>query len=90
MNVDTFIVADETGVVASKVAYALDLESYGSSSVQSGKNLANQGLPLVFEANLGSGSANMAASADVLVDCFLLHDVVYSLNGIDGNITANA
>ena len=90
MNVDTFIVADETGVVASKVAYALDLESYGSSSVQSGKNLANQGLPLVFEANLGTGTANMASSADVLVDCFLLHDVVYSLNGIDGNITANA
>ena len=90
MNADTFIVADETGVVASKVAYGLDLESYGSSSVQSGKNLANQGLPLVFEANLGTGTANMASSADVLVDCFLLHDVVYSLNGIDGNITANA
>ena len=90
MNADTFIVADETGTVASKVAYALDLESYGSSSVQSGKNLANSGLPLVFEANLGTGSANMASSADILVDCFLLHDIVFSLSGIDGNISSNA
>ena len=90
MNRDTFIVADETSTVASKIAYALDLEAYGHSDVQSGKNLANQGLPLVFEASLGSGTANMASNADVLVDCYLLHDVVYSLDGVSGNITANA
>ena len=90
MNRDTFIVADETGTVASKVAYALDLEAYGHSDVQSGKNLAGQGLPLVLEANLGTGTANIASSADVLVDCYLLHDVVYSLDGMSGNITANA
>ena len=90
MNRDTFIVADETGTVASKVAYALDLEAYGHSDVQSGKNLANQGLPLVFEANLGSGNANQAATSDILVDCYLLHDVVFSLDGVSGNITANA
>ena len=90
INRDTFIVADETSAVASKIAYALDLEAYGHSDVQSGKNLANQGLPLVLEANLGSGTANMASSADVLVDCYLLHDVVYSLDGVSGNITANA
>jgi hypothetical protein len=90
MNRDTFYLADDTAITASKVAYALDLESYGHSDVQSGKNLANQGLPLVMEANLGSSTANQAASADILVDCFLLHDVVYSLDGVSGNITANA
>jgi len=90
MNRDTFIVADETGTSASKVAYALDLEAYGHSDVQSGKNLAGQGLPLVLEATLGTSTANMASSADVLVDCYLLHDVVYSLDGMSGNITANA
>jgi hypothetical protein len=90
MNRDTFYLASDTGNVADKIAYALDLEAYGHSDVQSGKNLANQGLPLVFEANLGSGSANQASAADVLVDCYLLHDVVYSLDGVSGNITANA
>lgn len=90
MNRDTFYLASDVGTVASKVAYALDLEAYGHSDVQSGKNLANQGLPLVFEANLGSGNSNQAATADILVDCYLLHDVVYSLDGVSGNITANA
>lgn len=90
MNADTFYLADDTGTTASKVAYGLDLEAYGHSDVQSGKNLSNQGLPLVFEATLGASTANQAASADVLVDCFLLHDVVYSLDGVSGNITANA
>lgn len=90
MNRDTFYLASDVGNVADKIAYALDLEAYGHSDVQSGKNLANQGLPLVFEANLGTGNANQASAADCLVDTYLLHDVVYSLDGISGNITANA
>jgi len=91
MNRDTFYLAADNGNVADKIAYALDLEAYGHSDVQSGKNLANQGLPLVFEANLGSAdSANQAKTADILVDCYLLHDVVYSLDGVSGNISANA
>jgi hypothetical protein len=89
MNRDTFYLTDN-GNVASKIAYALDLEAYGHSDVQSGKNLANQGLPLVFEATLASGNTNGASSNDIQVDCFLLHDVVYSLDGVSGNITANA
>jgi hypothetical protein len=88
MNRDTFYNSDDRG--CSKIAYALDLEAYGHSDVQSGKNLANQGLPLVLEVNTGTGNANQASSADVLVDCYLLHDVVYSLDGVSGNITANA
>ena len=89
MNRDTFYKTD-AGNVASKIAYALDLEAYGHSDVQSGKNLANQGLPLVFEATLANDTTNGAKSNDIQVDCYLLHDVVYSLDGISGNITANA
>lgn len=89
MNSDTFIVPDNTQTKASKIAYALDLEAYGHSDVQSGKNLANQGLPLVLEATLNSSTGSTGAHA-VQVDCYLLHDVVYSLDGVSGNITANA
>ena len=89
MNRDTFYLTD-AGNVGSKIAYALDLEAYGHSDVQSGKNLANQGLPLVFEATLAGDTTNGAKTNDIQVDCFLLHDVVYSLDGVSGNITANA
>jgi hypothetical protein len=90
MNQDNFLKLDDTGTAAPKVAYGLDLEAYGHSDVQSGKNLANQGLPLVFEATLGSSTANQASSADCLCDCFLLHDVVYSLDGVSGSLQSNA
>jgi len=89
MNRDTFILASDVGTVASKVAYALDLEAYGHSDVQSGKNLSGQGLPLVFEASLGSGDANAAATLDVLQDCYLLHDVIYSLQS-DGSLSSSS
>lgn len=90
INKNTFRAANDT-TGASKVAFGLDLEAYGHSDVQSGKNLANQGLPIVFEANYQSGATNNCATDnDMLVDCFILHDVVYSLDGISGNITANA
>jgi len=88
---DTFYnTTDTTG--SSKVAYGLDLESYGHSDVQSGKNLSGQGLPLVFQAQLGAigGTANAAKAADILVDQFLLYDVVYSLDGITGTLSSNA
>jgi len=91
MNASTFYLADDTATSASKIAYALDLEAYGHSDVQSGKNLANQGLPLVLEiTTTDDNTSNQAKTADVAVDCFLLHDVVYSLDGVSGNITANA
>ena len=90
MNQDNFLKLDDTGTAAPKVAYGLDLEAYGHSDVQSGKNLANQGLPLVFEATLGASTTNQASSADCLCDCFLLHDVVYSLDGVSGSLQSNA
>ena len=94
MNVDNYRLAvDQDGsggqAPASKIAYGLDLESYGHSDVQSGKNLSNQGLPVVFNAQLGTGTANQASTADCLCDMYLLYDVVYSLDGVSGTITAN-
>jgi hypothetical protein len=94
MNKDNYRLAiDQDGsssqAVASKIAYGLDLESYGHSDVQSGKNLSNQGLPVVFNAQLGTGTANQSSSADCLCDMYLLYDVVYSLDGVSGTITAN-
>lgn len=76
--------------IGSRIAYGLDLEAYGHSNVQSGKNLANQGLPLVFECSLPSDATNSANGGAVLCDQFLLYDVVFTLDGISGSITANA
>jgi hypothetical protein len=93
---DTFYLPDNntkgtnTKNVGSRVAYGLDLESYGHSDVQSGKNLANQGLPIVFECSLPSDGTNVANGSAVLADIFLLYDVVYTLDGLSGTITANA
>ena len=67
----------------SKIAYGIDLESYGHSDVQSGKNLSGQGLPIVFRPTVTTG-------ADQLFDCFLQHDVVYTLDGVSGTITASS
>ncbi len=88
MNADDFYLSDNAG--ASKIAYGLDLEAYGHSNVQSGKNLAGQGLPLVFECTLAGDNTNIASSSAVLCDQFLLYDVVYTLDGVSGTITANA
>jgi len=84
---DNFLAADDVAT-ASKVAYGLDLESYGHSDVQSGKNLANQGLPIVFNANI-SGTNILSASAGLL-DTFLMYDVIYTLDGVSGTISASS
>tara|TARA_R110002153_G_scaffold272900_1_gene442406 strand:+ start:90 stop:1484 length:1395 start_codon:yes stop_codon:yes gene_type:complete len=95
MNKDNYrLTIDQDGsssqAPASKIAYGLDLESYGHSDVQSGKNLSNQGLPVVFNAQLSTtATENQAASADCNCDMYLLYDVVYSLDGVSGTITAN-
>ena len=76
--------------LCSRVAYALDLEAYGHSNVQSGKNLANQGLPLVLEITCPNTNENAAKTDAVICDQFLMYDVVYSLDGVSGTLTANA
>lgn len=80
MNRTTFVTTNASNK-GSKIAYGLDLESYGHSDVQSGKNLSGQGLPIVFRPTI-------TTSASMLLDCYLLHDVVYTLDGISGTITA--
>ena len=79
MNRSTFLATN----AVSKIAYGIDLESYGHSDVQSGKNLSGQGLPIVFRPTI-------TTSADQLLDCFLLHDVVYTLDGVSGTISASS
>ena len=93
MDRTTLRATSDVGTGASKIAYALDLEAYGHSDVQSGKNLANQGLPLVLDATLGaagsSGANTQASASDGIAAGYLLHDVVYSLAGVIGTITSN-
>lgn len=76
--------------IGCRVAYALDLESYPHSNVQSGMSLANQGLPIVFEITTNTGASNAGSSSPILMDQFLLYDVIYSLDGVSGTIVANA
>ena len=56
-----------------------------------GKNLAGQGLPLVLHAQTGDGVNNFGGAATAcLVDLFVVHDVMYILDGATGIITANS
>jgi len=85
----TYIIDAEnhlTNGTASKCSFALDLESYNSAFA--GKNLAGQGLPLVFHANcLATGAQDGSA---LICDLYVIHDVVYVLDGMTGVITANS
>ena len=84
----TYIIDAENGAgaTASKCSFALDLESYNSAF--SGKNLAGQGLPLVFHANcLATGAQDGGA---LLCDLYVIHDIVFVLDGMTGVITANS
>ena len=53
-------------------------------------SLANQGLPIVFEITTNTGASNAGSSSPILMDQFLLYDVIYSLDGVSGTIVANA
>ena len=70
-----------------KAVFALDLESYNSAFA--GKNLAGQGLPLVYHATVG-GTEGAQANGALLLDLYVIHDVVYVLDGMTGVITANS
>ena len=75
-----------SGAIQSKCQFSLDLESYNAAFA--GKNLAGQGLPLVFHANvLATGAQDISA---LLADLYCIHDVVYVLDGMTGVITANS
>jgi hypothetical protein len=70
-----------------KAVFALDLESYNAAFA--GKNLAGQGLPLVYHAQVG-GTEGAQANGALQLDLYVIHDVVYVLDGMTGVITANS
>ncbi len=71
----------------SKAVFALDLESYNAAFA--GKNLAGQGLPLVYHAQVG-GTEGAQANGALQCDLFVIHDVVYVLDGVTGTLSANS
>jgi len=77
---------EETGLLAGKNQFSIDLESYNASFA--GKNLSGQGLPVVLHATIGANGAN--ALGAVLVDLYVIHDIVFILDGVTGTITANS
>jgi len=75
--------ADDKAAKPSRCLFSLDLESYNAA--YAGKNLAGQGLPLVLHAQTGDGANNFGDSATAcLVDLFVVHDVMYVLDGATG------
>ncbi len=84
---DTFLIdAENTSKKGGKALFSLDLESYNAAFA--GKNLAGQGLPLVFHASTGAGGIQNTGA--VLCDLYVIHDVVYVLDGMTGVISANS
>ena len=85
---NTYLVdAEQTSKEASKCAFALDLEAYDAA--YAGKNLASQGLPLVLHSQIDS-AGGITGTGAVLVDLYVIHDVMYVLDGMNGVITANS
>ncbi len=85
---NTYLIDDEqTSKDSSKCAFSIDLESYNAA--YAGKNLASQGLPLVLHTQIGS-TKGITGTGAVLVDCYVLHDVMYVLDGMNGVIAANS
>jgi len=70
-----------------KAVFALDLESYNAAF--SGKNLASQGLPLVWHAQVG-GTEGAQANGALQCDLYVIHDIVFVLDGVSGVLTANS
>jgi len=85
--VETYLITDEVATdEGGKALFSLDLESYNAAFA--GKNLAGQGLPLIFHAQ--TGSKGIQATGAVLCDLYVIHDVVYVLDGVTGTFTANS
>ena len=85
--VETYLIdAENSSKKGGKALFSLDLESYNAAFA--GKNLAGQGLPLVFHASTGAGGIQNTGA--VLCDLYVIHDVVYVLDGMTGVISANS
>tara|TARA_R110000824_G_scaffold2067_4_gene9926 strand:+ start:745 stop:2121 length:1377 start_codon:yes stop_codon:yes gene_type:complete len=83
----TYLKDSEHDSTYGKAVFALDLESYNAAFA--GKNLAGQGLPLVYHAQVG-GTEGAQANGALQLDLYVIHDVVYVLDGMTGVITANS
>lgn len=76
---------------SSKCFFALDLESYGEGL--SGMNLAGQGLPLVLHANFGAtnnAGGRSGANNAIIADLYVVHDVIFTLDGVSGTLSASS
>ncbi len=73
---------------SSSVAFSLDLEQYGEGL--SGMNLAGQGLPLVLHLNCGAGAARASTVGALLADLYVVHDVIFTLDGVSGTLSASS
>jgi hypothetical protein len=77
--------ADDKGGKGSRCMFAIDLETYNAA--YAGRNLSGQGLPLVLHCQTGDGANNADA---VLLDCYVIHDTMFMLDGATGVIQANS
>ena len=84
---ETYLIDTENTGKCGKAVFALDLESYNSAFA--GKNLAGQGLPLVYHAQVSNTKGAQSLGA-LQLDLYVIHDVVYVLDGMTGVITANS
>jgi len=73
---------------SSSVAFSLDLEQYGEGL--SGMNLAGQGLPLVLYLNCGAGGARASTIGALIADLYVVHDVIFTLDGVSGTLSASS
>ena len=76
---------DDKAGKASRCMFAIDLETYNAA--YAGRNLSGQGLPLVLHCQTGDGANNADA---VLLDCYVIHDTMFMLDGATGVIQANS
>ena len=91
INLANFRQADANdNTVASKIAYALELDTYGHSATTSGRNLSHQGQPLVINVNLGSDAGCAQMNKPVLSDLYLMTDAIVTIDGISGTISVAA
>ena len=72
--------------LSSKCVFALDLEQYNEGL--SGMNLAGQGLPLVLHLNCGATGA--ASTGALVADLYVVHDVIFTLDGVSGTLSASS
>lgn len=84
---ETYLIDSEHNTNCGKAVFALDLESYNAAF--SGRNLAGQGLPLVYHATVG-GTQGAQKNGALQCDLYVIHDVVFVLDGMTGVLQANS